>query len=103
MGEKWSLKTQGKGEILGPVTVCRIGGTNVQVVVSHRYSCRSHSRVIGGDGIGFVTILSTAMGTKRGEVSAVLFPLFEVLMVSSEASRSLYGIALGSFATLEAG
>ena len=48
MGEKWSLKTQGKGEILGPVTVCRIGGTNVQVVVSLRYSCRSHSRIIGG-------------------------------------------------------
>ena len=77
MGEKWSLKTQGKGEILGPVTVCRIGGTNVQVVVSLRYSCRSHSRVIGGDCIGFVTILSTAMSTKRGKVSVELFPPFE--------------------------
>lgn len=78
MGEKWSLKTQGKGEILGPVTVCHTGGTNVQVVVPHRYSCRTHSRVIGGDGIGFVTILSTAMSTKRGEFSAMSFPLFKV-------------------------
>ena len=103
MGEKWSLRTQGKGEILGHVTVCRIGCTNVQVVVSHRYSCRSHSRVIGGDGIGFVTILSTAMSTKRGEVSAESFPLFEVLVVSNGGYRALYGIGLGSFATLKAG
>ncbi|WP_394157308.1 hypothetical protein [Vibrio campbellii] len=103
MGEKWFLKTQGKGGILGPVIVCRIGCTNVQVVVSHRYSCRSHSHVIGGDGIGFVTILSTAMSTKRGEVSAELFPLFEVRMVSNEDFGALYGIGLGSFATLKAG